>query len=160
MAKEAAEVFGKYALKVLQDTCFAAGTPVLTPSGEKPIEDFQEGDEILFAPDDAPGMPARTSVVEKLFELSAPTLELRAGGHTVTTTAKHPFFVSEKGWVPAHDLQPGDMLLGLDGRRRSSPSRLPTALRRCIIYESLSTTRTLLGEPPGAFRFGCITSTS
>lgn len=34
--------------------CFAAGTPLRTPEGSKPIEEFAVGDLILTAPDDDP----------------------------------------------------------------------------------------------------------
>jgi hypothetical protein len=113
-------------LKILQDTCFVAGTPVLVPGGEKVIEDFKPGDEILSRPDDSPDMPPRTSVVEEVFQLTGETVELRVGGQTITTTAKRPFYISEKGWVPAQALQPGDLLVGHDGRTTAVQSITPT----------------------------------
>ena len=99
----------------VKDHCFAAGTPVLTSSGEKFIEDFEIGDEILTRPEDSPDAPVRASTVEKVFRLSGPTLELRVGGRTVVTTEKHPFYVLGRGWVWAAELQRGDMLLGDSG---------------------------------------------
>ena len=39
--------------------------------------------------------------MERVFELTAPTMEVRIAGQTITTTGKHPFFVIGKGWVPA-----------------------------------------------------------
>ena len=38
-----------------------------------------------------------------------------AGGQTIVTTEKHPFYVLRKGWVRAVELQQRDPLLGLDG---------------------------------------------
>jgi hypothetical protein len=38
-------------------TCFAAGTPLLTASGSKPIEDFRVGDLLLSASEDDPAGP-------------------------------------------------------------------------------------------------------
>ncbi len=103
-------------LNVLNMTCFVAGTPVLTPSGAKRIEEFKAGDEILSRPEDQPDAPVRTSVVEKLFELSAPVLQIGLGGRIIETTAEHPFFVAEKGWVPAENLEVGDLLVGHDDK--------------------------------------------
>jgi hypothetical protein len=34
--------------------CFAAGTPLMTPTGSKPIEQFKPGDLVLSAPEDDP----------------------------------------------------------------------------------------------------------
>ena len=41
-------------------------------------------------------------------------VELRVGGQVLETTAEHPFYVVERGWVPTSDLQSGDVLLGRD----------------------------------------------
>jgi hypothetical protein len=101
-------------LPVLNKTCFVADTPILTPDGYKPIQDFKAGDAILSRPEDKPYEPVRPSVVEELFELAAPILELRLGGQTIETTAEHPFYVAEKGWVRAEKLEAGDQLVGHD----------------------------------------------
>ena len=45
---------------VAADHCFTADTPVLTPMGDKPIEQFKKGDEILSRPEDSPYAPARS----------------------------------------------------------------------------------------------------
>ena len=36
-------------------TCFAAGTPIRTPDGSKPIEQLKVGDWVLAAPENDPG---------------------------------------------------------------------------------------------------------
>ena len=99
-------------LQVIQKTCFVAGTPVLTPDGPKAIDQFKVGDQILSRPQDNPQGPVRTSVVEELFKLTAPIMELRLGGQTIATTAEHPFYVAQKGWVRAENLESGDLLVG------------------------------------------------
>ncbi len=104
------------ALKILQRTCFVAGTPLLTPEGEKPIEQFQIGDRILAKPENDPHAPVRVQTVEAVFELEGMVLELRVGGQLIETTTEHPFFVAGQGWVRAKDLQPGDPLVGHDER--------------------------------------------
>ncbi|QDU15103.1 hypothetical protein CA11_29230 [Gimesia maris] len=96
------------------DTCFVAGTPVLTPDGEQNIETFKPGDQILSRPENAPEYPVKVSIVEEVFELAAWIMELRVDGQVIGTTEEHPFFVVGKGWVPAGELVACDQLLGHD----------------------------------------------
>jgi len=44
-----------------------------------------------------------------------PILHLTIAGRIIATTAEHPFYVRERGWTPAGELQPGDQLASLDG---------------------------------------------
>jgi hypothetical protein len=90
--------------------CFAAGTPILTPTGHKAIEDFRPGDLILSAPEYSPEAPVEVKKVEQLFVNRMPVLELHTGGKIIRTTAEHPFFVYGRGWTAAQDLMPGDRL--------------------------------------------------
>jgi|GEM_PF-4700490 len=96
--------------------CFAAGTPLLTPTGEKRIEDFQPGDWILSAPENDPAAPVEAKYVEEVFESRAVLWNLHVGGQVIQTTAAHPFWVKGKGWARARELKPGDLLRGHDGR--------------------------------------------
>ncbi len=104
-----------HALQIIQETCFAAGTPLLIPGGTKPIEAFRVGDAILSRPEDQPEHPARTSVVEARFELSAQIVELHIAGQVIATTAEHPLFVLGRGWLPIRLLQPRDSVIGASG---------------------------------------------
>ncbi len=96
--------------------CFAAGTPLLTPTGAKPIEQFQPGDLVLSAPDNDPEAPVVAKRVEEVFQRGIGRLiELRVGGQTIRTTHEHPFYVDSKAlgkkWLAACALCPGDALL-------------------------------------------------
>jgi len=42
--------------------------------------------------------------------------ELRVGDRTIGTTAEHPFYVHERGWTAAGELEAGDLLATGDGR--------------------------------------------
>jgi filamentous hemagglutinin len=97
-------------------SCFAAGTPLLTPTGDKPIAQFRVGDWILSAPEDDPDAPLQARQVEEVFVRVAPVLYLHVGGQVIHTTAEHPFFVLAKGWRMARELVAGDGLRGADGR--------------------------------------------
>ncbi len=90
--------------------CFAAGTPVMTPQGPKPIEELQEGDLVLARDENNVEGELQPKQVEKVHRRNADILELRVRGQVVRTTETHPFFVMEKGWTPAGKLQPGDLL--------------------------------------------------
>jgi hypothetical protein len=97
-------------------SCFAAGTPLLTPTGEKSVEEFRPGDWILSAPENDPKVPLEAKQVEEVFESRAVLLNLHVGGQVIQTTAEHPFWVQGKGWTSTKDLKPGDLLRSHDGK--------------------------------------------
>ena len=100
----------------ISDSCFAAGTPLLTPDGQKAVEQFKPGDWVMSAPeDDAEAIPV-PRLVEAVFQTYAPLLNLRVGGRTIRTTAEHPFWVRGRGWTAAHQMVAGDHLRSHDGR--------------------------------------------
>jgi hypothetical protein len=91
---------------------------LLTPQGPKAIETFQVGDEILTRLEWEPDAPVLVSQVEARFENVARIWHLHlASGQVIRTTAEHPFYVDGRGWVPAGELRPGDLLVSHDGRR-------------------------------------------
>lgn len=99
----------------IPERCFVAGTPLLTPNGHKPIEDFRPGDLILSRSDKDPNSPIRTRVVEKVFVRVGQILEVRVRRQVIGTTREHPFYVAGRGWTCAGDLKPGDKLCSHDG---------------------------------------------
>ena len=56
--------------------CFAAGTPLLTPTGEKAIEQFRPGALILAAPEDDPEGRVEIKQVGEVFENHARLLNV------------------------------------------------------------------------------------
>ncbi|HEV3256345.1 MAG TPA: polymorphic toxin-type HINT domain-containing protein, partial [Gemmataceae bacterium] len=96
--------------------CFAAGTPLLTPEGDKPIEQFRPGDLILSAPEEDPEAPPQARQVEEVFTNYAALLNLHVGAKVIRTTSAHPFYIKDKGWVKAQELQKGDLLHSHDGQ--------------------------------------------
>jgi hypothetical protein len=99
-------------LLVLQKSCFAAGTPILTPEGAKAIETLKVGETVLSRPEHDPAAPVRIGMVDAVFKLSTPIWELQVGGHVIETTGEHPFFVVDHGWTTVNRLSAGDRLLG------------------------------------------------
>ena len=106
---------------------------VCTADPTRLIEEFQVGDTILSKSENDPDSPLQTRRVEKLFKLSAPVIELQVGGQLIETTAEHPFFVIEKGWVRARDLITGDMLVGHDDKQTPVES-ISTTERTETVY--------------------------
>jgi hypothetical protein len=96
-------------------SCFTAGTPLLTPEGSKPIEQFQAGDLVLSREEDDPTSPVLARHVLQVFVRVAPILNLYVGGRIIGTTGEHPFYVKGKGWTAAGELRTGDILLSHDG---------------------------------------------
>jgi uncharacterized repeat protein (TIGR01451 family) len=100
----------------LSRSCFAAGTPLLTPEGSKAIEQFRPGDLILARDEyNAEGL-VEAKVVEEVFVATGRILHVHVGGRVIRTTPEHPFFVEGKGWTAAGELRVGDLLSSHDGR--------------------------------------------
>jgi hypothetical protein len=97
-----------------EGSCFAAGTKVATPNGEKKIEEIRAGDEILSA-DPEGGAPVRETVTQVYERESAVLLEIRVANETINVTPEHPFWVVDQGWVAAGQLNRGSPLLTRDG---------------------------------------------
>lgn len=98
------------------DSCFAAGTPIRTPDGHKPIELFRPGEYVLAAPEDDPEGAVRPRLVEQVFRSESTLVTVEVGGRSIRTTAQHPFWVVGRGWTEAMDLIAGDRLRSHDGR--------------------------------------------
>jgi hypothetical protein len=100
----------------LTSACFAAGTPIRTPEGSKPIEELQTGDWVLAAPDNDPEGPVKPCRVLQAFENYLPIVNLRLNGRVIRTTAEHAFWVEGRGWTAAHELIAGARLRSNDDR--------------------------------------------
>ena len=139
----------------LSRVCFAAGTPLLTPDGAKPIEQFKVGDLLLSAPEDDPDGPVTARRVEEVFQRIGRVVELCVGGQTIRTTHEHPFYVEGKGWKQAAALSAGDLLRSHDGK--TLPVECVTDTNDDVtVYNmpSRSIIRTSRGVLSGGFQFG------
>ncbi len=83
-------------------SCFAAGTPLLTPNGDKAVEQFMVGDLILSRHEDFPDGELEVKEVEAVFTRLSRIFHLHVGGKVIRTTKEHPFWVQGKGWVTAN----------------------------------------------------------
>lgn len=93
--------------------CFVAGTLVRTADGERPVEDVAVGEKV-WARNLATGQDELQLVERTYVRRAASLYHLIVAGHTVTTTAEHPFMVDGRGWTVAADLVVGDRLVTPD----------------------------------------------
>lgn len=97
--------------------CFKAGTKIMTPDGEVPIENLKIGDKVITG-------SGKVEVVENVMtRLADKTLSVKATGvDTIYTTPEHPFWVKkfhrsgnnllyrEPQWVEAKDICKSDKI--------------------------------------------------
>jgi pretoxin HINT domain-containing protein len=86
--------------------CFIAGSKVLTPEGEKAIEEIKLGDMVQTWDMDRHQM-VPTQVTDTLAHHDRATLEVVTEGGSLTTTPEHPFWTGNE-WLPAGKLKAGE----------------------------------------------------
>jgi hypothetical protein len=102
---------GPQGLYDLLKACFGAGTPLLTPTGWKNVEDFRPGDQILTRSEHERNGQIVVGVVEEVFYRLGGILELTLNSQLIRTTAEHPFWLEGKGWTSAGELKIDDQLI-------------------------------------------------
>jgi serpin B len=90
--------------------CFAAGTLVLTPDGETPIEQLKAGNYVLSRDEHDIAGKIEPKRIEAAFQRQAAIFLLHIGGSIIRTTREHPFFVKGQGWTAAEELRAGALL--------------------------------------------------
>jgi Pretoxin HINT domain len=95
-------------------SCFAAGTPVHTLAGLRPIESVQIGDQVLTQ-DPRTAELSYQPVLAAVQNKPDKIVEINLGGEVIRATAIHRFWKAGQGWVPARDLKSGDSLRALGG---------------------------------------------
>ncbi len=89
--------------------CFVGNTLIYTKNGFREIANISIGD-MVWACDPEKGGRVLCEVVAKFeFEIKQ-TILINPGPEQIRTTAEHPFWVPNKGWIKAKDLQIGDSL--------------------------------------------------
>ncbi len=113
----------------LPDSCFVRGTRVRTPSGPRPIEELEVGDEVLsFRPED--GAVVARRVVATLRSTSQRVRVITLGDHDIVTTDEHPFWDAERrDWIPAREIDEHAVLVRVLDDGTTVPVR-PTRVRQ------------------------------
>jgi hypothetical protein len=94
--------------------CLAAGTPVMTIMGLRPIESLIVGDMVL-SQDSETGELAYKAVMEATVRPRGLTLKIICEGLELETSGGHLFWVSGQGWVKSRELKPGMFLHAKSG---------------------------------------------
>ncbi|ULJ59719.1 hemagglutinin repeat-containing protein [Wielerella bovis] len=114
--------------------CFVAGTLIQTVDGLKPIEQIQRGDLVWSRQEfgDAyaykPVFETKVTENQQLYEV---VVENTSGEtETYLTTAEHPFYIADLGWLKASLLEAGMPLLDSNGNSGSLKVKSQTKLER------------------------------
>ncbi len=91
-------------------TCFVAGTMILTASGLVAIENIKAGDKVISTNPET-FETAEKTVLETYIREDSKLIHLVINGEEVVTTESHPFYVKDKGFINAGELDVGDELL-------------------------------------------------
>ena len=94
--------------------CFVAGTLVQTQEGAIPIEEIQLK-QLVWAMDPDTGERALKEVVHIFVNKTSELIHVQIGNEVISCTYGHPFYVCDKGWIPAKSLNAGDRLFLLNG---------------------------------------------
>jgi hypothetical protein len=97
--------------------CFAAGTPVWTKTGQRPIESLQIGDLVLAQNVDT-GEIRYQPVLARTLRPAGPIVQISTGGEQLLATRGHPLWVDGVGWRMARELDDGAMLHSVGGGNR------------------------------------------
>jgi hypothetical protein len=111
---EDVEELGDPTLRIRRRSCFAAGTPVWTETGQVPIESIKIGDRVL-AQDVESGELTYKPVVCTTIRPRRELVRLRIGDDVISATSGHRFWVSGEGWIKARDLAPQSLVHTVTG---------------------------------------------
>lgn len=102
---------------LVHNRCFVAGTEISLANGDvKNIEDVSIGEEVLTYNVDTKEIEAGEVGDLKKHEVESVIRITLDNVNIITTTAEHPFYVVDAGWIKAGDLQPLDICLKEDGK--------------------------------------------
>ena len=96
-----------------ESSCFVAGTKVLTENGYKSIEKIKPG-EFVYAMNEENNSYELKEVLHKFESFASEIYEIKVADHLIRTTARHEFYIIDKGWVRAKDLKVGDKISSKD----------------------------------------------
>ncbi|WP_425518848.1 RNase A-like domain-containing protein, partial [Pseudomonas lijiangensis] len=114
--------------------CFAAGTMVSTPDGDRAIDTLKVGDIVWSKPEKG-GKPFAAAILATHVRNDQPIYRLKlksvrqdgeVENETLLVTPGHPFYVpAQRDFVPVIDLKPGDRLQSLeDGASENTSSEV------------------------------------
>lgn len=97
------------------NSCFVAGTSVLTSVGYVAIEKICAGDKV-WSENPETGEKELKKVVQTFVNETDELVHVFVNGEEIITTPEHPFYVPTKGWTGAIHLRAGDILVLQNGK--------------------------------------------
>lgn len=99
----------------VEEQCFTGDTLILTSQGYRPVKEIQKGDDI-YSRNEQTGETGLQKVTE-VYKSEAYTIYhiWLDGKEEIKTTAYHPIFVEEEGWVSAINLKEGCLVATKEG---------------------------------------------
>ena len=112
---EVIDIYGMTATAIASGSafCFLEKTPVLTESGLKNIEDIEIGENVWTLNMDNNQRELKP-VLNTIHSETNAIFELTVGEKIIKCTPRHQFYVQDKGWIRAYDLEEGDRLVAKD----------------------------------------------
>ena len=98
-------------MRTFDQMCFVPGTKILTPDGNVPIEEIEEGDAVI---DENGDLQPVTATMERGVEEEIVEITPERVNKPLSVTREHPFKVAREDgfeWVDAGDLREGDRLV-------------------------------------------------
>mgnify|MGYP000993768406 CR=1 FL=1 len=92
-------------------------TLIKTDDGYKEIKDIEVGD-LVYSEDPLTGEKGLKRVTNVFVNETSVIVRIYAGDEEIETTPTHPFWVIEKGWVAAGDIEAGDKVYLYSGEGR------------------------------------------
>ena len=143
------------------EVCFVAGTQVLMADGTtKPIEEIRPGDQVLAADHLNPEeKPAAANVVRFFDNGEKDVVKLIFSGRDaepeeIVCTPEHRFYVIDRGWICAKDLQLGDFCLSANGERIAFVSKENLEEKQRVYNFGVETFHSYyIGKPKGVHIF-------
>ncbi len=108
---------------MLVHSCFAAGTPVWTTDGPRPVEKIQVGDMVL-SQDPESGELCYKPVLRATEASAAELVTVQVGEESFDCTGGHLFWSVGEGWSKARELAPDTALHAVRGTARVEPVRV------------------------------------
>ena len=118
-----------------QAQCFTAGTKVLGENGYVNIEDIKVGD-LVWSVSEKTGEKELKPVSNTIINETTEIYKIKVGNVTIEATPRHRFYVMDKGWVRAYDLEEGDYLVSGDNKERQEITEIvhKTNLNNTKVY--------------------------
>ena len=99
----------------LTSQCFTGDTLVSTEDGLRPIEEIQVGDYVWAEDTETGEIELKKVLAVSVTESDTVVHVTTQTGTKIDTTENHPFYVEDKGWTAAIELEAGDVLHTQDG---------------------------------------------